>query len=98
MGKKFDSTLMDVQQVEKVPGLDNIAVEVYSYNSKPPRIRVVQELRTGYAIILRGMELKDTDAIVKVLVKVLKNTKPKVAGRKIKARRNATRDIPNVEA
>ncbi len=98
MGKKFDSTLMDIQSTDAVPGIENMSVQVYSYNGKPPRIRVVQDLRTGYAVILRGMELKDTDAIVKVLVKVLKNTKPKVAGRKIKARRNATRDIPNVEA
>ena len=90
MGKKFDSTLMEIQSTVPVPGIENMSVQVYSYNGKPPRIRVVQDLRTtGYAVILRGMELKDTDAIVKVMVQVLKDTKPKAAGRKIKSRKAA---------
>jgi len=88
MARSFDADLMDVQRSVEVPGLDNIAVEVYSYNGKPPRIRVVQKIRSGYAVLLRGMELADTIAIVKVLNSVVNDVKPAVAGRKIKTRKN----------
>jgi hypothetical protein len=91
MKKEFDASLMNELSRYPIPETDFSIVE-YSYNGKPPRVKVVQEWKGasgkgGETVLMKGVEKGELKAIATALIVYIDNP----AKQKVALKRRVTR-------